>query len=350
MNISFIKSSIILSLVIFLVGPVYGQMCINNFECAPGFYCEKYAGDCAWPGMCMPRPEICTTLWAPVCGCDGMTYGNACEAAAAGVSVSYGGECVPSSPCTSSATCGAGYYCDKAYGDCNGQGMCEPVPTEECPQTFAPVCGCDGVTYAGECEAAKALTSVAHVTACLPPDCLDNGDCSVVDFCRKADGDCGGSGVCEAIPTACPDIWDPVCGCDGMTYGNDCESAAAGVSVAYTGECSSPACSDNGECSAGEYCQKVNGDCGGTGACAEMPTGCLAVWDPVCGCDDVTYGNDCEAAAAGVNAAYNGECAVCVNQPLADISGDCRVSLLDLAMVAAEWLDCGLDRPEICWQ
>jgi len=64
----------------------------------------------------------------------------------------------------------------------------------------------------------------------------------------------------------------------------------------------------------------------------------------------VTYPNDCVAAVAGVNAAYDGECAVCVNRPLADISGDCKVSLPDLAMLAAEWLDCGLDRPEICWQ
>ena len=69
--------------------------CTQNSDCKPGFYCEKAMGDCDGQGRCSPRPEVCMELYKPVCGCDGVTYGNACKAAQAGVSEAHDGLCTP---------------------------------------------------------------------------------------------------------------------------------------------------------------------------------------------------------------------------------------------------------------
>lgn len=68
-----------------------------GFTCPDGQFCAYEAGDrCGFAdalGTCTPKPEMCPRVYMPVCGCDGQTYGNHCDAASAGASVMRDGAC-----------------------------------------------------------------------------------------------------------------------------------------------------------------------------------------------------------------------------------------------------------------
>ncbi len=249
--------------------------------CADDEFCLFPDGTCDMDGgmgICTPYPNICPLLWAPVCGCDGETYPNECSMWVSGVSKDYDGACDEPVECYTDADCAVWDPCVKAYcedGQCvyveipncgnqycwgndmclAGQfcnfpgcavetGICTDIP-EICPYLWAPVCGCDGNTYANECIAFSSSISVAYEGEC-DADCVPEGegfstfDPSIQGCCEgltaiqeawydEETGMCGGVGnafVCTYCGNGLCGLGENICNCPEDCSGGSDECKA----------------------------------------------------------------------------------------------------------------------------
>jgi hypothetical protein len=160
-----------------------GPPCTSDADCAGGSgpeFCETADGACGGAGTCVSRGigVFCAMICAPQCGCDGVTYENACLRRRAATSLGQEGVCLGDPPpCTaggaccsigSAGDCEVGQECVPA-SDGAGAPSCQPVPPP--PDCFvdadcgvgsgrtcvgAFVCGCGAAcprpTATGTCE------------------------------------------------------------------------------------------------------------------------------------------------------------------------------------------------------
>ncbi|KAL7541858.1 hypothetical protein ACHAXR_011295 [Thalassiosira sp. AJA248-18] len=317
-------------------------------SCPTGSFCQLEELVCnnksgVHSGVCQVRPDACIEIYQPVCGCDEKDYGNFCFAQVAGTSISRQGTCdsaTTTNPTAIMDTCPEG-QCRDPDGECMGVFNCLVDP-------------CSVSNNCGEGEVCRANYCGGCNPVCMPAPTCEVGPaadpttfCGTRELCELEPGVCNTfsgvhNGVCVTKPEACMAVYDPVCGCDGITYSNDCVARSNGTSVSYEGQCVTqiptvttcevdPAADPVKTCETGEFCELKSGVCNTfsgvqSGVCAPKPEACILMYAPVCGCDGITYGNDCAARSNGTSVSHEGDCDV--NIVIQDPTPSCPESLI----------------------
>nr|XP_024219435.1 agrin-like isoform X3 [Halyomorpha halys] len=285
-------------------------------ECPPGATCHV---DERGQPTCKCR-ETCPMNSGHVCGTDGSTYLNLCHLRRASclnsttIVVQYPGHC---DPCAG-VSCPGGEVCLVTEGR-----IARCSCPEQCPLDHAPVCASDGRTFTNECALrADACRTRRKLKVQYRGPCnqgLDPCRDMKCEFGAKCEVDEQGRAGCNCGPL-CEEVMRPVCGSDGLTHQSACHLSRSAclnrtdLRVLYAGVCGA-----EGPCK-----QKMcppNSKCVETGDTAKCEcNGCPGDYDPVCGSDGVSYGNECKLQRQActhnkpINVLYKGLCNGCENK------------------------------------